>query len=218
VTLLGDSSTARTAAPEPATATSTAGTTRPTTTSPPATPVTTTGTSDTTGPAGQPAPPPEPTGPVPGTRVACAVLGGADQFECFLHARGNTGYLLDFYEHNHEVVLWELKPDDDRYAYSQRWQFWRVEVAQAFLVYNARSDRCLTLDGDGEVGAQLHVTPCDPQNPNQLWEWTNGTSQVLRSKQGTCLDIPRGEYWMGAEPFAYDCNGGVNQQWLARPA
>jgi serine/threonine protein kinase len=218
VTLLNDSSTARTAAPAPTTTTSTAGTTQPTTTSPPTTTVTTAaGTSGSTAPTDQPALPPKPEEPVPGTRVACAVLGGADQYECFLHARGNTDYLLDFYEHNHEVVLWGLKSDDDQFAYSQRWQFWRIDAAHAFLVYNARSDRCLTLDDDGEVGAQLHVTPCDPQNANQLWEWTNGTSQVLRSKQGTCLDIPRGEYWMGAAPFAYDCNGGVNQQWLARP-
>ena len=152
------------------------------------------------------------------TRLPCAVLNGVDHFECFLHARGDTSLLLDFYSYNSEVVLWELKPDNDTFAYSQRWQFLRVDGANAFLVYNAHTDRCLTMDGKGEVGAGLHVTPCDPGNPSQLWEWTNGTSQVLRSKRGTCLDIPRGEYEMKTLPFAYDCNGGTNQQWLARAA
>jgi hypothetical protein len=209
---LDDSSPARTATHAPATSAGLSPTT-----SLLATPVTTVYRPS----GGTPAPtqqPPQSGRPVPGTRLPCAVRDGVDQFECFLHARGDTSVLLDFYSYNSEVVLWELKPDDDTYAYSQRWQFLRVEGANAFLVYNAYTDRCLTMDGAGEVGAGLHVTPCDPGNPNQLWEWTNGTSQVLRSKRGTCLDIPRGEYEMKTLPFAYDCNGGINQQWLARAA
>jgi hypothetical protein len=145
------------------------------------------------------------------------VSDGKDAFECFMFSRGDTAFALDFYSHNHEVVLWERKPDNDRYAGSQRWQFWWIDGANAYMIYNAKDKRCLTIDDAGAVGAHMHVSACDPTSSNQLWNWTDETSWILRSKLGTCVDIPRGEYSMGQTPFAYDCNGGPNQRWLMKP-
>jgi serine/threonine protein kinase len=157
--------------------------------------------------------------PLPGTLTRCSVAGGRDSFDCFVFSRGNTAYALDFYAHNYEVVMWERKPDSDAYAWSQRWQFWRIEgeAAYTYLLYNPRSARCLTVDGQGGVGAPLLASPCDPRSPNQLWQWTDATSWILRSKLGNCLDVPRGEYFMGQRPFLYDCNGQPNQRWLLSP-
>lgn len=165
-------------------------------------------------PESRSAPSPAADEPPPGTRVPCATANGRTYDECFVHARGDTGFLLDFYSHNHEVVLWELKPDDDTYAYSQRWRFLRLDTG-AYLVHNEHTNRCLALDSGGEAGAPLRVAACDPADPGQLW---TSAGEVFRSKHGTCLDVPRGEYRMGATPFAYDCHGGLNQQWVTRPA
>jgi len=154
--------------------------------------------------------------PLPGTLTRCAMVDGRDYFECFLFSRGNTAYALDFYAHNFEVVMWERKPDNDPYAWSQHWQFRWQDNADAYLVYHPRSGRCLSIDDDGGVGAHLHAMPCDPESRNQQWQWTDTTSWILRSKLGTCIDIPRGEYFDGAAPFGYDCNGNANQRWLLR--
>jgi eukaryotic-like serine/threonine-protein kinase len=160
--------------------------------------------------------PPPAAKPLPGTLTRCATSGGKDQFECFLFSRGNTAYALDFYAHSNEVVIWEEKPDNDQFAYSQRWQFWRIDGADAYMVYNAGSQRCLSMD-DGGIGSLLHVVPCDAKSRNQLWRWTDTTSWVLKSDLGTCVDVPNGNYYMGQKPFGYDCSTEPNQRWLMRP-
>jgi serine/threonine protein kinase len=163
-----------------------------------------------------PTPAPTNASPLPGTLTRCAMVDGRDYFECFLFSRGNTGYALDFYAHNFDVVMWERKPDNDPYAWSQHWQFWWQDNANAYVVYNPRSGRCLSIDDDGGVGAHLHTMPCNPQSLNQQWQWTDTTSWILRSKLGTCIDVPRSEYFDGAAPFGYDCTGDANQRWLLR--
>lgn len=155
--------------------------------------------------------------PLPGTRTRCAVSAGQDHYECFLHNRGNMAYLLDFYSHDYTVVLWGLKPDDDTYAFSQRWQFWWQPRANAFLIYNEHSDRCLTVDMRSEVAAPMNVAPCVPDDPSQLWHWTDDTTRVLRNQHGTCLDTPAGTYEYGTRPFTDDCDGDISQQWVLRP-
>jgi protein kinase-like protein/ricin-type beta-trefoil lectin protein len=157
-------------------------------------------------------------GAVPGTRSRCAVVDGVAYSECFLHVRGDTAYLLDFYSHNHVVVLWGRKGDDDQFAGSQRWQFYRQPGTGAFLLYSAFADACLTVAGQGEVGAATSVQPCDAASRNQLWHWTDDTSFVLANDFGTCLDVPNANYHMGAQPFAYDCTDGLNQRWVLTPA
>jgi hypothetical protein len=156
-----------------------------------------------------------PSKPLPGTLIRCAIVDGRDYFECFVFSRGNTAYALDFYAHNYEVVMWEKKPPGDAYGFSQHWQFWWIDAKSAYMLYNATSGRCLAIDGAG-VGAQLHVNPCDPGSDSQLWNWTDTTSWILRSRLGNCLDVPRGEYSDGATPFGYTCNGNPNQRWLLR--
>jgi hypothetical protein len=156
--------------------------------------------------------------PPAGTLTPCAVIDGRDHYECFVQSRGNTTYLLDFYSHNHVVVMWGLKPDDDTYAWSQRWQFWWQPEAEAFLIYNEHSDRCLAVEEQGQVGAPMNVAPCVSNDRNQLWHWRDDTSRMLQNQYGTCLDVPGGEYEYGTNPVAYDCNGGLNQQWALRPA
>jgi hypothetical protein len=162
----------------------------------------------------RPAVPPPPT-PLPGTLTRCSTEGGRDHFECFLFSRGNTAYALDFRANDYEVLMWTRKSDDDPYAWSQRWQFWRIEAADAYMIYNRHSARCLTLDDPG-VGAYLHARPCDPASPNQHWRWTDTTSWILRSALGKCIDVPRSEYFNGQPPFGYECSGDLNQRWLLR--
>jgi len=163
-----------------------------------------------------PTPAPTNVNPLPGTLTRCAIVNGRDYFECFLFSRGSTGYALDFYANNFEVVMWERKPDNDPYAWSQHWQFWWQNNANAYILYNPRSGRCLSIDDDGVVGARLHAMPCNPESLNQQWQWTDSTSWILRSKLGTCIDIPRSEYFDGAAPLGHDCNGEANQRWLLR--
>jgi hypothetical protein len=157
-----------------------------------------------------------PSKPLPGNLIRCAVVDGKDYFECFMFSRANTAYALDFYSHNHEVVMWQRKPSGDAFAFSQHWQFWWIDAASAYMLYNPTTGRCLSID-DGGVGARVRVNPCDPTSQNQLWNWTDNTGFILRSRLGTCLDIPRGEYANGAAPFGYGCNGENNQRWVLRP-
>lgn len=151
--------------------------------------------------------------PLPGTLIRCAIVDGRDYFECFVFSRGNTAYALDFYSHDYGVVMWEKKPAGDPFAWSQHWQFWWIDAKGAYMLYNPTSGRCLAIDGAG-VGAPLHVNPCDPGSDSQLWNWTDTTSWILRSRLGNCLDVPRSEYSDGATPFGYTCNGNPNQRWL----
>ncbi|MFC0107661.1 serine/threonine protein kinase [Kibdelosporangium aridum] len=165
------------------------------------------------GPQAPPAVTPPPAGPdkpLPGTLTKC---GGGDKVDCFLFSRGNTAYALDFYTHNHEVVMWERKPANDTYAYSQRWQFW--QVGDAYMIYNTHMKRCLSIDGGG-VGDRLRVADCAPSSAKQLWNWTD--TRQLKSKLGMCVDVPRAEYFNGAAPFGYGCAKGTNQEWLPTPA
>ncbi len=155
--------------------------------------------------------PPSVAGP-PGTRAECAVVAGQERYECFLHAGGDTGLLLDFYSHNHEVVLWSRKPDGDTFAYSQRWQL--RDVDGGFLVYNEHTDRCLAVDAAAGSGARVLVARCDQTDAGQRWQWAG---ESLRSGLGTCLDVPRGEYGMGTATATADCDGGASQRWLSRP-
>ena len=154
----------------------------------------------------------EPPRPVPvadqlGTPAPCAIEDERARHECFLHADGDTGLLLDFYSHNHEVVLWSRKPDDDTFAYSQRWQLRYVEGG--LLIYNDHTERCLE-EADGRV----RVAPCDPADPGQRWDWAG---DALRSDNGICLDVPRDQYGMGAAVLTDDCHGGDTQRWLPKP-
>jgi hypothetical protein len=93
--------------------------------------------------------------------------------------------------------------------------FWKID--DSYMLYNTHTKRCLTMDS-GDVGARLRVADCDPNSAKQRWNWTDSSSWNLRSKLGTCIDVPRGEYSNGASPFGYACNGEPNQRWLLTPA
>ncbi|WP_091451741.1 ricin-type beta-trefoil lectin domain protein [Actinokineospora iranica] len=151
-------------------------------------------------------------GAPPGALTPCETVDGQQHFECFLFSQGNPSYALDFYAHSYEVVIWERKPDNDTYAWSQRWQFWRIADRDAYLLRNPRTTQCLTALGP-DLGMPLSITPCDPANPHQLWNRRDGT---LKTQSGMCVDVPREQYRMGEKPYLYPCHGRANQVWLAR--
>jgi hypothetical protein len=85
--------------------------------------------------------------------------------------------------------------------------------SDTFELMNLNSGKCLNVKGAStDNGAQIIQWPCDPNQTNQVWKYTNGQLININSKK--CLDVPWGQL-SGAKMLQWDCNNGDNQKWTS---
>ena len=81
------------------------------------------------------------------------------------------------------------------------------------MLRNAKLDKCLDSTNNHENGSKSIMHPCNPNNPNQLWEAiAKGNNQFMlrRSSTNQCLSAPN-DHSNGQHTWLWECVGNGNQ-------